>query len=325
MRKRKKSRYLSPKKNNQRSGYRVNSKKRRKKKSSVRGFFVLTAIILLALFVNHVYPDWIHLFGSKHEDGVLYITFLDVGQGDSIFIANNGMTMLIDAGEQEYADDIIRYIRRYGYSRIDVLVATHAHADHIGGMVDVIGRFDIGSILMPNVQHNTQTFERTLDAILAKNISVYSPTPGDTFEIGAAKVTVLAPFRLSRNDINNSSIVLKVEYGDHAFIFTGDTEAAAEAEILAAGFDISANVLKVSHHGSHSSTTESFLLAVSPEIAVISVASDNSYGHPHRAVLDRLNRIGATIYRTSTHGNIEMNTDGTSLNVKTQRRGWWQP
>ena len=249
----------------------------------------------------------------------LIVSFLDVGQGDSIFITYNNQSMLIDTGERDYSKRVIDYIEKQGFSRIDILVGTHPHSDHIGGMAEIIKTFEIGDILMPQVQHNTRTFEDTLDAIIKKGLSAKSPVPGDTFMLGAATVTVIAPYKIVNNNLNNDSIVLKVSYDGYDFLFMGDAESEEEADILAGEIDISANVIKIGHHGSYTSTGENFLEAVSLEIAVIMLGKGNSYGHPHNETLRKLTSIDAKIYRTDINGIITVKVCDGVLEITAEK------
>jgi competence protein ComEC len=277
--------------------------------------------LLLLFALNYFFPEWRSLFEVvRPVDGTLYVSFIDVGQGDSIFLSYNDETMLIDAGEREYGSVVSDYIRERGFSQIDVVVATHPHSDHIGGMAEVIRNFDVGRVLMPDAQANTQVFENMLDAVGDKNIFAETPEPGDSFMFGDAEVTVLAPFEKSEDNLNNDSIVLKVTCGGKVFMLTGDAETVVEGQILHAGFDVRAVVLKVGHHGSSSSTGDKFFQAVSPEIAVISLGADNSYGHPHREILSKLNDAGIDIYRTDLNGTVIISTDGVNLNIETDKR-----
>jgi len=257
---------------------------------------------------------------SPYSKGVLTVTFIDVGQGDSIFLAMDDETMLIDTGEKEYAYKVTQFIQEKDYDRIGVLVATHPHDDHIGGMAEIIRNFTIGKMYMPDVSHTTQTFINMMDAIENKNVSRHIPLQGENFKLGKATVTVLSA-GLSNYSLNNTSIVLKVELDKYAFIFTGDVEFEAERDILSAKarFDISAYVLKISHHGSDTSTSDDFLDAVKPKIAVITVGKDNRYEHPDKEVIDKLSKKGIKTYLTSKKRNITIVTDGRKMEVITTK------
>jgi competence protein ComEC len=244
------------------------------------------------------------------------VTFLDVGQADSIAIQCNNSNMLIDAGTNSTSDSLVNILKRMGINRFDVLVGTHPHEDHIGGMDAVIDKFDIGTIYMPDVSATTRTFEDVLQAIENKGLTVTSPVPGSSFNLGSATCTILAPNSQTYEEVNNYSIVIRLVYGNTSFLFTGDAQADSEKEILAKGYTLNSDILKVGHHGSTTSTSSDFLNAVSPRYAIISVGEDNDYGHPHRETLDQLNAAGIAVYRTDLNGTITINSDGSSLTVK---------
>ena len=254
---------------------------------------------------------------STDSSGLLTVSFLDVGQGDCAVIQYEDSTMIIDAGTNSGASSLITTLQNMGITRFDVVIGTHPHEDHIGGLDAVINNFDIGTIYMPKVSHNTKTFEDVLLAIQKKGLSVTTPVPGSTFILGdGVQCIILAPNGASYDELNNYSIVLKVTYNSRSFIFTGDAEIDSEQEILAHGYDLNAEVLKVGHHGSTSSTSDEFLQAVSPEYAVISVGIDNTYGHPHQETLDKLNAAGVTIYRTDlSGGDIQFVVSGDEISV----------
>lgn len=248
----------------------------------------------------------------------LEVHFLDVGQADSILVKAPGGVMLIDAGNNADADDVVSYLKNQGVSKIDVLVGTHPHEDHIGGLDAVIDTFDVSKIYMPKASTTTKTFEDVLLAIQSKGLKVTTPTAGSSFDLGNVKCIILAPIGNSYEDLNNYSIVLKLEYGQTSFLFTGDAETGSEQEILAAKYDLKADVLKVGHHGSSGSTSPAFLKAVSPKYAVISVGKNNQYGHPDSIILNRLSVYGAEIYRTDESGTIIAISDGKSITFDKQ-------
>lgn len=237
------------------------------------------------------------------------VHYLDVGQADSIFIElGNGQTMLIDAGNPGNGGDIVTYIRNLQYSKLDYVVATHPHADHIGGMAEILNSFEIGDMYMPRQPHTTKTFENLIDTIEKKSIRLHTAKTGVTItQSGPIDVSILAPFAESYSNLNNSSAVVKLKYGETVFLFMGDAEQEIETQLLNA--DIDADVLKVGHHGSRSSSSASFMEKVSPAHAVISCGEGNSYGHPHSETLATLNQQGITTYRTDEVGTIVVSAD----------------
>ena len=220
-------------------------------------------------FNNNSYSE------SAFQKGMLNVHFLDVGQGDSIFIElPDEKTMLIDAGENYHGEGIKNYIGDCGYSKIDYLVATHPHADHIGSMAYIVRNMDIGSVYMPKAAANTKTYENLLESISDKGLKITSAKAGLTIaEEGDYTINVVAPVTIDEDNLNNSSAVIKLTYKDNTFLFTGDAE---KKELETINSDISADVLKVGHHGSTTSTTEEFLDEVKPSYAVISAGEDNS-------------------------------------------------
>lgn len=233
------------------------------------------------------------------QDNNLRVYCLDVGQGDSILITNNNKTMLIDASTNEMGSRVVKYLNDLGIKKIDYLVGTHPHEDHIGGLDNVIKNFDIGTIYMPNVVATTKTFEEVIDAISAKKLKVTSPKTGDKFTVGNAECEVMS-IRNDKDDYNNCSIVIKMDFNNVSYLFTGDAEESVESSRKWPHID----VLKVGHHGSNTSSSKNFLDQIKPEVALISVGQGNTYGHPTQATLKRLSNIGAKIYRTDENGTI---------------------
>lgn len=246
----------------------------------------------------------------------LRVSFIDVGQGDSEFIElPNGETMLIDAGTNETGKNVVDYIKSLGYTSIDYVVGTHPHEDHIGGLDDVIKTFDIGSIYMPKVTADTKTFEDVLDAAESKNLMINTAKSGvSIMNTEDLSVKFLAPTLDSYENTNDYSAVVKVVYGETSYLFTGDAEEFSESLITD---DVNADVLKVGHHGSSTSTSTEFLKKVSPSSAVISCGKDNSYGHPHSETLQKLADMGTAVYRTDELGTIVSVSDGKTITFDT--------
>ena len=247
--------------------------------------------------------------GITSNCGLMRVHFIDVGQADSAFIElGNGQTMLIDAGRSGNASTIINYIKGLQYETIDYVVASHPHDDHIGGMATVLDNFNIGKMYMPKQAHTITAFTNMLDVIENKNIELYTAKAGTSIlSSGIIDIDVLAPFADSDSNLNNVSAVVRITYGKTVMLFTGDAEKVIENQLLNSGID--ADVLKVGHHGAGSASSSSFIKAVSPDIAVISVGEGNSYGHPHADTLAILNEVGADIYRTDEQGTVVVTAD----------------
>ncbi|MDR3091505.1 MAG: MBL fold metallo-hydrolase [Clostridiales bacterium] len=255
--------------------------------------------------------------------GVLTVCFLDVGQGDcALAELPDGGNMLIDAGNNADADLVCGFLRERGVERVDYLVGTHPHEDHIGGLDAVIDNFDIGEVIMPRATANTKTFRAVIEALKRKDLKIKTAKAGvELFNDGEGlSAELLAPVSDRYQNLNNYSAVIKLTYGKTSFLFTGDAEALSEREMLDAGEDVSAEVLKVGHHGSDLNSTEEFLDAVSPKYAVISCGAGNVYGHPRQATLDKLQARGVEYMRTDTDGTIIMETDGENISVWKQKQ-----
>lgn len=245
----------------------------------------------------------------------LIVTYLDVGQADCILIQEPlGETMMIDTGNNNDSEYIIDYLSKTKVKKIDFLIGTHPHEDHIGSMDKVIDNFDIGTIYMPKKIVTTKTFEDVLKSIKNKNLKVISPIPGTVFYLGKAKCTILSPISDKYDETNNYSITLKVQYGETSFLFTGDAEKESEQEMLQMwGNDLKSDILKVGHHGSSSSSIDQFLEKVNPSLVVISVGKDNDYNHPHKETLEKFNKLNVPVLRTDELGNIILTSDGNNI------------
>ena len=242
----------------------------------------------------------------------LLIDFIDVGQADSILVRNQDKVMLIDAGTNEAGETVVNYLENLGITKIDYLIGTHPHEDHIGGLDDVINNFDIGQIYMPKIETTTKTFEDVLEAIENKKLTVTAPNKGDKIELGQAVGEFMTEPILDEDNLNVSSLVLRLEFGNTSYLFMGDAEEENEETIRWPKTD----VLKVGHHGSSTSSSESFLEQVQPKYAVIMAGKDNSYGVPTQETIDKLNNRGSEIYRTDEDGTIQMTSDGNAIEIK---------
>lgn len=247
------------------------------------------------------------------------VHFIDVGQGDSTLIISDGKTVLIDAGEKEMGTRVVKYLENLGIEKLDYVIATHPHSDHIGGLSQVIDKFSIGKIIMPKLRDEivptTKTYTALLSSIAEKGLKITPAKAGMSYELGRGRLEVLAPDN-EFEDLNNYSVVARLIYDKSSFLFTGDIEQEAEKSLLNTGAGLKSNVLKIAHHGSSTSTHQAFLDAVNPQFCVIPVGDDNRYNHPNSNVIKRLTKMGVRIFRTDYDGDIVFEYENKKLVVK---------
>ena len=248
--------------------------------------------------------------------GSFTVQYLDVGQGDSELIQCDGHYMLIDGGTSKYSDKIYATLKAQDITALDYIVNTHPHEDHVGGLSGALQFATVKTALSSVKSYDGEGFKDFKKYLKKQGVSITVPSPGDTFTLGSASVTVLGPIEDS-DDPNDLSIVLRVVYGDTSFLFVGDAQTSEENDILASGRTVKSDVLKVGHHGSETSTGADFLAAVAPKYAVIEVGDSNSYNHPNQGTLDRLKAAGVTLFRTDLQGTITCTSDGKALTFQT--------
>ncbi|MBD0325701.1 MAG: MBL fold metallo-hydrolase [Pyrinomonadaceae bacterium] len=288
-------------------------------------------LIIFAVAVYFLLPWWKHRPAPPPPSGdELRVHVLNVGQGDSILIiAPGGKTVLVDAGTPGSGKVILAALQRYGVKQIDLMVATHAHADHIGGADEVLKAVKVTTVLDSRVPNATKNYEDFLRAIQQTGAQYVGASPGQKFDLGGnAQLTVLAPIqpffrqsdiRSGGNEPNANSVVTRLDYGDFSMLLTGDAEAETEERIMTSGGNVAAKVLKVGHHGSKYATTENFLRQGGFEAAIISNGADNRYGHPNQEMLDRLRKLGIKLYRTDLEGEITIISRGRGYEIKPER------
>ncbi|TQR26746.1 MBL fold metallo-hydrolase [Lysinibacillus sphaericus] len=251
---------------------------------------------------------------AGHE---MRVHFIDVGQGDSIFIESpNGKTMLVDGGVKGAGQKVISYLKELGVNKLDIVVATHPDADHIGGLIPVLNSIDIGQFYDSGKVHTSQTFEEMLTLIDTKNIPYNVPKTGDSIAFDADINVKVLNANEHATDNNDASIVLKVTYGNVSFLLTADAGIALEKEMMQN--DVKATILKAGHHGSNTSSSAEFIQKVHPEVTILSYGEGNKYGHPHAEVVERLQALGSKIYATAEAGTVIVSTDGVNYDVNSK-------
>ena len=258
--------------------------------------------------------------------GQLKAHFIDVGQGDAILIQTPEQNILIDGGERDAGVDVVKYLRNHGVNSLDLVIGTHAHSDHIGGLIHVLDSIPVKEVIDSAAVHTTKTFEDYLILIDEKDIKFTEGRAGMTRDIGGgATLQILHPVSPSSSHLNDSSIVTKIAFGEISFLLTGDVEQKSESEMLARKEQLKSKILKSPHHGSSSSSSPAFLKAVNPEVAVIMCGRDNSYGHPHEETLQAYANMGIDIYRTDLHGTVVIATDGQTYDINVKQPYMYTP
>lgn len=310
------------------------SKRKMTKKRMMRNVAIVVAIICLAVeLVSYIpgisFNGWSDISAALGltnppvtAEGELEIHFIDVENADCIFVRQQDKTLLIDAGESTTFDRVERYLEDYGVDHLDLVIATHPHADHIGGMPSVLERFSVGEFIMSFMPEDatptTRTYIRMLELLDEKEIPVREAKVGDIYELGTARLQILGPIE-ETDEKNDMSVITRLTFGDRAFLFTGDAESGVEKQLVNSGYPLSADVLKLGHHGSKTSSSSLFLKAVSPQCVIATCGAENDYGHPHREVLQRLESMGITLYRADVSGNIVITSDGETFKVSTEK------
>lgn len=303
------------------------TKHKKIKKNIKRNFFEILIILLAFLIINN--QDKIkNLFNQNNNqnqndyintnNNLLKVHYLDVGQGDSIFIElPNNETMLIDAAESYQSENIINYLKNLNYQKIDYVIGTHPHTDHIGGLKDIINTFEIGKIYMPKVVSTTKTYESLLMAIKDKNLKINTAKAGTSIiDTDALKINILAPNNSTYTELNNYSVVTKITYRTTKFLFMGDAEKLSENEIKE---NVTADVIKIGHHGSNTSSSIDFIKKVNAKYGIISVGLNNKYNLPKEETITNWENSGTKIYLTSTNGTIRASSDGTNIKIESEK------
>ena len=299
-----------------------------KKKNFWIFIFILIVVVLNYFNINifsYIDEDFIYQVVSLekndnteikpvHTSSKLKVYFIDVGEAESILIQNLDEYMLIDAGNNADGRKLVKFLKSLEIEEFKYVVSTHPHEDHIGGMDNIVRSFKIRNVFMPDVTTNTPTFTSVLDELEKKDIKITVPDDNSMYKLGNAEIKFIYSGNDSE-DLNNSSIVLKINFGNNSFLFTGDTTSVVEEKIL--NRDIKADVLKVAHHGSRYSSSDEFIKKVNPQYAVISCGKNNDYGHPHKETIRRLKNNKIKFYRTDYLGTIIFESNGNKIDIKT--------
>lgn len=268
----------------------------------------LIIILLLSIFQHSNY--------YSIPKGEFIVHYIDVGQGDCTLIQTNDKNLLIDAGTPDSSNTLVKYLKKLNIKKIDFIIETHPHADHIGGMKSIIDEFSIGYFFAPKVTENTDVFKNMIISLKEKNIPINTISTSKYLPIDLGpntKIELYSPANKEYENINNFSPLLKIYYGKTSFLFTGDAESEVEMEVIKSNALLRSDVLKVGHHGSSTSSTDSFLKEVSPKIGIISSGIDNSYGHPSPETLNKLSDLNTKIFRTDEDGTIILTSNGKSI------------
>ena len=278
---------------------------------------IMLVVLLCYMLVHAAYVYFINPENYTEHNDIVSVHYIDTGQADATLIVGEDFYVLIDAGE--YQGSVVEYLKDNGIPRLDYVIATHPHSDHIGGMADVLKEFDVKNFIMPDAVHTTASFDHMIRALDSSNADVIQAEAGYEFESGELKFMLLGPISAEYENLNNYSVVIKMMAGNTGFLFAGDAEKEVERELLNAGYDLSVDVYKVSHHGSSTSSTPEFVKALDPLLAVVSCGRENAYGHPHKETLETFGNYEVKVLRTDKDGTIIVYSDGEEISYVSER------
>ncbi|KEI98430.1 hydrolase [Clostridium botulinum A2B3 87] len=279
-----------------------------------KNLIITCLLICLSIVFTACSQQSSNAVNTSNKSNELKVHYIDVGQGDSILVQTKDKNILIDAGTRKSSDSLISYLKKQHIKKLDYVIATHPHEDHIGGMPKVIEEFEISNFYAPKKTANTKIFKDMILQLKKKNLKINVAKKGISVDLSNnSSLDFLAPVKDNYENTNDSSAVVKLTHGNTKFLFTGDAEKTSEKDILNSNEDLSSNVLKVGHHGSHSSSSKEFLDKINPKIAIISCGKNNDYGHPHKETMKELNKRNIEVYRTDIDGNIVLTSDGENI------------
>lgn len=285
------------------------------KKRHFKHLIIFTLLLLLCFFSSLLTKK---LNSYKVNPNLMYVHYINVDQGDAILIQVNNKNLLIDSGPKSHKKQLVKFLNDLNISKLDYVIATHPHEDHIGNMNTVLNSYKVQSFYAPKVYSYTKSFEQMIDSLKSNNLKINPIKRGcNTINLGfQTNVEVFSPINDTYDNENNYSPVIKISFGNNSFLFTGDAEKEIEDKLILLNDDLKADILKVSHHGSSSSTSDSFLNRVSPKYAIISVGKNNIYDHPNDTIISKLNTYKINILRTDIQNNITLISDGTNISYK---------
>lgn len=276
---------------------------------------LLVLISIIFYFTGYYYST----LGQRFTNNETLIHYIDVGQGDAILIQNKDFNILIDGGPNTSSKFLISYLNSLHIKKLNYIIATHPHEDHIGSLDDIINNFNVNTFIGPKITTPDSDFKSMIEALKNKNLNITTYNQNSVINLSPNNsLSFLWTGSTLDDNINNYSMVVKYNYKDISFLFTGDIEKEIESKLLSSSTNLTSDVLKVAHHGSNSSSTLNFLNKINPLISIISCGMGNDYGHPHKNTLTTLNSINSSIYRTDLNGTIKVKTDGTSIWISTE-------
>ncbi|MGO5074994.1 ComEC/Rec2 family competence protein [Clostridium sporogenes] len=279
-----------------------------------KNLIITCLLICLSIIFTACSQQSSNAINTSNKSNELKVHYIDVGQGDSILVQTKDKNILIDSGTRKSSDNLINYFKKQHIKKLDYVIATHPHEDHIGGMPKVIDEFEIGNFYAPKKTANTKIFKDMILQLKKKNLKINVAKKGISLDLANdISLDFLAPVKDNYENTNDYSAVIKITHGNTKFLFTGDAEKTSERDILNSNVDLSSNVLKVGHHGSHSSSSKEFLDKVNPKMAIISCGKNNDYGHPHKETMKELKKRNIEVYRTDIDGNILLTSDGENI------------
>lgn len=299
------------------AGGKILTKQKVNKKSKFISIVILAILTIISTYFGKDILD----LNTEKVNGNIEISYLDVGQGDAVYIRVNDFDILIDAGPRSDVDKLMKQLEEKNIDDFEIVIATHPHEDHIGGMTKIFEEYDIKSFYMPKVTSTTKTFENMINAVKKEGLKINVIKEGTSFDLGeGARIDVYSPINESYEELNDYSPIMKLTFGNSTFMFTGDAEAYSEKQVISKYKDnLKADVLKFGHHGSSTSSSKEFIKVIAPKYGIISCGVNNKYGHPHRETLQTIDTYGIETYRTDINGEIIVISDGNNISIKNKK------